>query len=118
VATRQAKKELAAVQGQHAEQSKEMAVMRERLEQTNLELDDLLNTLKQVEKYNEEIKGEIAVNRRLTYASEELMAQKEKAKKEEDLQITLMQTRLKHQYEKQALYRAQLAGKWSSSDSQ
>ncbi|CAM6127437.1 unnamed protein product [Calypogeia fissa] len=104
-----AKEELAETQSSHAQQSKEVRALRERLEQTNLELDDLLNTLKQVEKYNEEIKSEIAVNRRLTYASEELMVQKEKAKKEEDLQITLMQTRMKHQYEKQALLRAQLA---------
>jgi hypothetical protein len=36
------------------------------------------NTFMQVGKYNEEIKGNIAVKRRLTYASEELMAQKTK----------------------------------------
>ncbi|KAL2651294.1 hypothetical protein R1flu_019422 [Riccia fluitans] len=61
-----------------------------------------------VEKYSQEIKSEIAVNRRKTYAAEEAMSAAEKHKKDQDLQILLMQTRLKHQYEKQALVRAQL----------
>ncbi|BBM97922.1 hypothetical protein MPTK1_1g09480 [Marchantia polymorpha subsp. ruderalis] len=92
----------------HRDKTGELKKLRDKMEITHQELDNLLNNLKQVEKYSQEIKSEIAINRRKTYAAEESMSAAEKHKKDQDLQIGLMQTRLKHQYEKQALLRAQL----------
>ncbi|KAL3700429.1 hypothetical protein R1sor_018451 [Riccia sorocarpa] len=107
-AHRKADEELFKTRQMHREKSGEMGKLRDKLELTRQELDDLLNSLKQVERYSQEIKGEIAVNRRKTYAAEEAMSAAEKHKKDQDHQISLMQARLKHQYEKQALVRAQL----------
>ncbi len=49
-----------------------------------MELDRLGATLKQVEEYNEAMKGEIAVTRRAAYAAEEAVQKLEKAKMEQD----------------------------------
>ena len=51
------------------------------------ELDKLNVTLKQVEKYNEEMKGEIALNRRATYKAEELVQGMERSKRQQDYEL-------------------------------
>jgi len=50
-----------------------------------MELDRLGATLKQIETYNEEMKGEIAVTRRAAYAAEGAVQQLEKEKLRQDL---------------------------------
>lgn len=54
-----------------------------------MELDRLGATLKQVEEYNEAMKGEIAVTRRAAYAAEEAVQKLEKAKMEQDFRCVL-----------------------------
>ena len=51
------------------------------------ELDKLNVTLKQVEKYNEEMKGEIALNRRATYKAEEIVQGMERSKRQQDYEL-------------------------------
>ena len=58
---------------------------RARVEKHQMELDRLGATLKQIETYNEEMKGEIAVTRRAAYAAEGAVQQLEKEKLRQDL---------------------------------
>jgi chromosome segregation ATPase len=51
------------------------------------ELDKLNVTLKQVEKYNDEMKGEIALNRRATYKAEEIVQGMERSKRQQDYEL-------------------------------
>jgi len=79
-----------------------------KLEKSKAELDALSATLKQVAKYAEEMKSEIAVIRRQTYKTEENVEVKEKAKVKQDLYIDSLTEQIKTQYEKLALLDAQL----------
>jgi hypothetical protein len=54
-------------------------------------LDRLGVTLRQIEAYNEAVKGDIAVTRRAAYAAEEAMQKLEKEKQHQDLLIDDMQ---------------------------
>ncbi len=94
----------------HALRSAEHKTLHEKVELTRLELDNLQNTLKQLEHFVEKIKGEIALSRRATYVGEEIVLKAEKEKKEQDYLIDLLQQRIKHLHEKQALLKAQLSG--------
>lgn len=51
------------------------------------ELDSLNETIRQVEKYNEEMKSEIAITRRATYKAEQSMQHLEKQKESQDLYV-------------------------------
>lgn len=51
------------------------------------ELDSLNETIRQIEKYNEEAKSEIAITRRATYKAEQSMQQLEKQKESQDLYV-------------------------------
>lgn len=55
------------------------------------ELDRLGSTLKQIETYNESMKGEIAVTRRAAYAAEEAVQKLEKEKLQQDYLIDDLQ---------------------------
>lgn len=55
------------------------------------ELDRLGATLRQIEAYNESMKGEIAVTRRAAYAAEEAMQKLEKEKQQQDYLIDDLQ---------------------------
>lgn len=55
------------------------------------ELDRLGSTLKQIESYNEQMKGEIAVTRRAAYAAEEAVQKLEKEKIRQDYLIDDLQ---------------------------
>lgn len=57
------------------------------------ELDRLGATLRQIEAYNESMKGEIAVTRRAAYAAEEAMQKLEKEKQQQDYLIDDLQVR-------------------------
>ncbi|GFR48625.1 hypothetical protein Agub_g10540 [Astrephomene gubernaculifera] len=81
---------------------------RTRVEKFQLELDRLGATLKQVEEYNEAMKGEIAVTRRAAYAAEEAVQKLEKAKMEQDFRIDTLQENMKSAQQQLALVSAQL----------
>ena len=51
------------------------------------ELDSLNETIRQIEKYNEEVKSEIAITRRATYKAEQSMQLLEKQKESQDLYV-------------------------------
>ncbi|CAN5976027.1 unnamed protein product [Sphagnum jensenii] len=103
------KEELDKQGAKHALRSAEHKTLHEKVELTRLELDNLQNTLKQLEHFVEKIKGEIALSRRATYVGEEIVLKAEKEKKEQDYLIDLLQQRIKHLHEKQALLKAQLS---------
>jgi len=65
------------------------------VEKQQLELDRLAATLKQVEAYNENMKGEIAVTRRAAYAVEGAVTALEKEKMEQDFRVDTLQENLK-----------------------
>ncbi|GIL43650.1 hypothetical protein Vafri_1318 [Volvox africanus] len=81
---------------------------RTRVEKFQLELDRLGATLKQVEEYNEAMKGEIAVTRRAAYAAEEAVQKMEKAKMDQDFRIDTLQENLKSAQQQLSLVSAQL----------
>ncbi|PNH05352.1 Coiled-coil domain-containing protein 40 [Tetrabaena socialis] len=81
---------------------------RSRVETFQLELDRLGATLKQVEEYNEAMKGEIAVTRRAAYAAEEAVQKLEKAKMKQDFRIDTLQDNLKGTQQQLSLISAQL----------
>jgi phage-related tail protein len=55
------------------------------------ELDRLGTTLRQIEAYNESMKGEIAVTRRAAQSAEEAMQKLEKEKQQQDYRIDDLQ---------------------------
>lgn len=72
------------------------------------ELNQLNRTLKQVEEYNEVMKGEIATTRRAAYNVEEGVVNLERVKKKQDLLIDSMNEEIKRLNENKTLYQAQL----------
>lgn len=80
------------------------------MEKSKQELNSLEEALRQIESHNEKLKGDIAVNRRVTYAAEEHIIQAEKEKKHQDFLIAHLQQQIKCQQEKQALCKARLTG--------
>lgn len=72
------------------------------------ELERLNQTLQQIEKYNEEMKSEIAVTRRVTYAAEQAAQKLEKAKLEQDLYIDRLQETLKQKHQQLSMLKVQL----------
>ena len=72
-------------------------------------LDSLASALKQIEAYNEQMNGEIAVKRREAYATEEAVQKLEKAKMEQDYLIDGLQETMKSLQAQLELYTEQLA---------
>ncbi|KXZ41238.1 hypothetical protein GPECTOR_620g711 [Gonium pectorale] len=83
-AREQCEEQLGQLRQQMAAEEGDTKGERGRVERFQLELDRLGATLKQVEEYNEAMKGEIAVTRRAAYAAEEAVQKLEKAKMEQD----------------------------------
>ena len=71
------------------------------------ELDSLNETIQQIEKYNEEVKGEIALTRRSTYKAEQSMATLEKYKGEQDTYVDTLNKQVKELQEQIAVYSGQ-----------
>ena len=67
--------------------SQQLGEQKTRVTKLQGELDKLNVTLKQVEKYNEEMKGEIALNRRATYKAEEIVQGMERSKRQQDYEL-------------------------------
>merc|ERR1711871_513933 len=86
----------------------EVQEMRVKLSKYQAELDKVNLTLRQVEQYNEQMRGEIAVTRRATYKAEEDLSGLEKRKKWQDLYIDAQHDKIKQLEEQLALFDAQL----------
>merc|ERR1711871_1679526 len=86
----------------------ELQEQRKKLQKYQAELDKVNLTLRQVEQYNEQMRGEIAVTRRATYKAEEDLSGLEKRKKWQDLYIDAQHDKIKQLEEQLALFDAQL----------
>lgn len=71
-------------------------------------MDKLNLTLVEVEKYTEDMKGEIAITRRATYKAEEDITKLEASKKSQDLLIDRLNEQLRALHTKYQVYEAQL----------
>jgi len=71
------------------------------------ELDSLNETIQQIEKYNEEVKSEIALTRRSTYKAEQSMQILEKHKAEQDQYVDNLNKQVKQLQEQISLYSGQ-----------
>ena len=110
------------VQKYRVESEKQLEVLQKQYEQRQTEADDQLKkvlgaqeelnqlnrTLKQVEEYNEVMKGEIATTRRAAYNVEEGVVNLERDKKKQDLLIDSMNEEIKRLNDNKTLYQAQL----------
>lgn len=72
------------------------------------ELDKLGTMLREIERHNEQMRAEIAVTRRATYAAEEAAQRIEKEKKGQDSLIDRLQETLKQHNQQIALFKAQI----------
>merc|ERR550514_284637 len=88
-----------------AQDEKEKALLK-----NQAELDALNETLRQVERYNEEMKNEIAVTRRATYKAEENVAGLEKQKKNQDMYIDSLNEQVKKLGEQIAVHEGSVGG--------
>jgi len=86
----------------------EVQEMRVKLSKYQAELDKVNLTLRQVEQYNDQMRGEVAVTRRATYKAEEDLSGLEKRKKWQDLYIDAQHEKIKQLEEQLALFDAQL----------
>jgi len=84
--------------------------LKEKTSKTRQELDSIKNSLKVVEKHNETLKGEVALNRRATYATEEAVNAIEVLKKKQDIIIDECQERIKIISDRVAKAKAQFEG--------
>lgn len=73
------------------------------------EMDGIADTLRQVEKYNEEMAAEIALTKRAATKAEVDMGEAEKAKVAQDLYIDSLTSQIKRAAEQVASYEAQIA---------
>ena len=92
----------------HAVLKQSYAAKQKALLKSQAELDTLTATMQQVEKYNEEMKSEIAITRRATYKAEASVVEAEKAKVGQDLFIDGLNGNLKGLREQAEMYRAQI----------
>lgn len=71
------------------------------------ELDALNETIRQIEKYNEEVKSEIARTRRATYKAEQSMQLLEKTKESQDTYVDTLNRQVNQLKEQSSLYEKQ-----------
>lgn len=95
---------------QHALRSKEHKVIVDKTAETRRELDNITNVLMSLEDLSEKLKGDIALNRRATYATEEATLRIESLKKLQDAAIDDCQTRIQEILNKVELTKGQLEG--------
>lgn len=72
------------------------------------ELESLNETIQQIEKYNEEVKGEIALTRRATYKAEQSMQTLEKYKGDQDMYVDNLNKQVKQLQEQISVHVGQL----------
>lgn len=103
-----AEEDLAKVRASYEVKYRDAKEHRAKAENYQGELDQLATTLRQVEAYNDQMKGEIAVTRRATYKAEESITQLEGGKRLQDEMIDKLNEQLKRSQEELALNEAQL----------
>ncbi len=89
------------------EKQESMSEYQKQSKKYHTELDSLNETIRQIEKYNEEVKGEIALTRRSTYKAEQSMATLEKYKGEQDTYVDTLNKQVKDLQEQIAVYSGQ-----------
>lgn len=104
----ESEKQLEVFQKQYEQRKEEADEQLKKVLRAQDELNQLNRTLKQVEEYNEVMKGEIATTRRAAYNVEEGVVNLEREKKEQDLLIDTMNEEIKRLNDNKALYQAQL----------
>lgn len=104
----ESEKQLEVFQKQYEQRKEEADEQLKKVLRAQDELNQLNRTLKQVEEYNEVMKGEIATTRRAAYNVEEGVVNLEREKKEQDLLIDNMNEEIKRLNDNKALYSAQL----------
>ena len=80
------------------------------------ELDSLNETIQQIEKYNQEVQGEIALTRRATYKAEQSMTTLEKHKGDQDTYVDNLNKEVKDLQEKIGLYSGQYQSQKEETD--
>lgn len=70
----------------------------------NSELESLYETIQQIDKYNEEVKSEIAITRRAAYKTEQSMQELEKHKESQDVFVDNLNKKIKTLQEQITLY--------------
>lgn len=100
--------ELRRFQDSFASRKAQVEVQQSKLEKFKGELDGVLDTIRQVEKYNEEMGNEIALTRRATHKAEEETQSKEKVKAAQDLYIDNLAAQVKRMADQLALLQSQI----------
>lgn len=95
------KEKHATIKAAHSEKQKSLL-------KSQAEMDALNETVNQVERYNDEMKSEIALTRRATYKAESAVTELEKQKHDQDLYIDNLNQQRKKLEESIALHKAQL----------
>lgn len=72
------------------------------------ELDSLNETTQQIQKYNEEVKSEIAITRRATYKAEQSMQHLEKSKEEQDSYVDSLNKQIQKLQDQISVHKNQL----------
>lgn len=88
----------------NAEQSALFEEYKKQEKKYSAELDALNETIRQIEKYNEDVKSEIAVTRRATYKAEQSMQQLEKQKEDQDTYVDSLNKQLNELKEQTTLF--------------
>lgn len=104
----QAEDETRSVFKEYEKKKAELAAQQKRMNTFQAELDKLNATLQQVEQYNDQMKGEIAITRRATYKAEEHVQELEGQKKQQDLLLDDLTRSIKALEAKLDMYTAQL----------
>ncbi|KAJ3106963.1 Coiled-coil domain-containing protein 40 [Phlyctochytrium planicorne] len=93
---------------QHKEEIDKRVQHANNLEKHKLELEKISRTLKQVDLYNDELKGKILIAKRTTLKAEEDIIKQEMEKKRQDYFIDQLTDQLRRLQERRALYETQL----------
>ncbi|KAI5056554.1 hypothetical protein GOP47_0028372 [Adiantum capillus-veneris] len=104
-----ADEELCQYQKEHKAKSAGLVALQEKMEKAKHHLNSLGEAVKHIESHNEKVKSDIAVTRRVTYATEEDIVKAEKDKKDQDYFIAHLQHEIKRHLDKKELILAKLA---------
>jgi len=92
----------------NTEQGAMLGEHKKHLKKYNGELEALYETINQIENYNEEVKSEIAITRRVTYKAEKSMQTLEKHKEDQDLYVDKLNGQIRSLQEELALHKGQI----------
>jgi coiled-coil domain-containing protein 40 len=96
------------LEGNNSEQKLQLNEYLKQQKKYSLELESLNETLRQIETYNNEVKGEIAMTRRATYKAEQSIQSLEKHKISQDLYVDRLTQQIKLLNEQISLHNGQI----------